>query len=187
MFIAPKNSGLEKCREIAGNLNAEKTEFIRGEDVPSFVERLLEKGKKAIGITGEDLFSEFRASNPKSKLNIIEKIKWNESSAIFGKPALCLLGPSGKYLGELPKNLRVCVNRKYSTISNIFLSGLSFASGINFENFYFSGSTENAFRSGLCDLVIDIVYSGKSAKEAGLEIYSKIMESDIVVIGGKNG
>ena len=39
---------------------------------------------------------------------------------------------------------------------------------------------------GLCDLVIDIVYSGKSAREAGLGIIERILESDIVLVGERN-
>jgi len=41
------------------------------------------------------------------------------------------------------------------------------------------------FSRGLVDLVVDIVYSGKSAEEAGLEVYDKIFSSDIVIIGCK--
>ncbi len=48
---------------------------------------------------------------------------------------------------------------------------------------YLNGCTEEAYQMGLCDLVIDIVYSGKSAREAGLGVIERIMESDIVLLG----
>lgn len=50
---------------------------------------------------------------------------------------------------------------------------------------YLNGSTETAFEKKIADFVIDIVYSGKSAKNAGLEIIDKIVESNIVLLGVK--
>jgi len=41
------------------------------------------------------------------------------------------------------------------------------------------------FLNKVCDLIIDIVLTGNSAKKSGLEIYDKIFSSDIVLIGGK--
>ena len=57
--------------------------------------------------------------------------------------------------------------------------------GFRFEKLYLSGATESMLQKQLVDLVIDIVYSGKSAEEAGLKVYDKIFESDMVVIGCK--
>jgi len=184
-FITPKNSGLKKCKEIAKhylNSNSKIVE-VRGEDVPSFVEKFSKEGKKVIGITGEDFFKEFILET-RSKLNILKRIKWNDKRTLFGKPTLCLLGPKNKKLEDLPKNLRVCINRKYIKLSKKFL-GLLENKGYNFEKIYLSGSTEESFANNLADIVIDIVYSGRSAEKAGLKVYEKIFESDIIIIGMK--
>ena len=171
IFIAPKNSGLEKCRKIAENFSPKKIQLIRGEDIPLFLDSIIRRGKKAIGITGEDLFKEFQLNYPDCKIKIIERIQWDDKSAKFNKPVLCLLGPNGKSLDEMPKRVKVCINKKYSRLSKKFLSILQYSHGMTFEKIYLSGATEEAFEHKMCDLVIDIVYSG---------------ESDIVILGGKN-
>lgn len=201
--MLPKNSGLEAyCTELECLPN-EKV-IVRAEDVPVFVEQMLQNGKSVIGLTGEDLFREYKLKNVISKVNVIEKIPWLDESAIFNKPSLCLLGPIGKKLKNLarakqgfaePEKLqlfldtsstkpRVAINSKYKFLSEKYLKELK-SKNFDFERVYLNGCTEEAYKMGLCDLVIDIVYSGKSAREAGLAIYERIMESDIVLLGVK--
>ena len=175
---------MERCRDIIKQYNF-TGEFIqvRGEDVALMVSSLVKQGKKVIGITGEDLYREFILENKNTKISIFEIIEWNDDSCMFGKPTLCLLGAQNKLLGDLPKKLRVCINKKYSKISKKYLARLE-DKGFRFEKIYLSGATEQTFVNNISDLVIDIVYSGKSAKEAGLDVYDKIFSSDIVLIGG---
>jgi len=185
--MAPKNTGLERCRKIAETLiDKSKIKLIRGEDIPFFVEKSIQEDKNIIGITGEDLFKEYILNTRNSKLKILKRIAWEDNLALFKKPVLCILGPKNKTLDEMPKRLRVCINKKYSKLAKKFLSRVQYSKGITFEKLYFSGSTEEVFINNIADLVIDIVYSGKSMKEAGLKIYEKIFESDIVIIGGRN-
>ncbi len=183
-FIVPKNSGLSKCKKIAKKYSKSKLIEVRGEDVPLVVSRI-SKNSKAIGITGEDLFREFLMENKnETNLKILKKINWYDDSSLFGKPVLCLLGPKDKKLENLNKKIKVCINSKYKKISKNYLNILE-SKGYNFEKIYVSGSSEEIFSLGMSDLVIDIVYSGKSISEKGLEIYDKIFESDIVIIGEK--
>lgn len=51
---------------------------------------------------------------------------------------------------------------------------------------YTKGMSEMLFSEGLSDLVIDIVYTGRSIQEAGLSVYEKIFSSDFVILGGKD-
>jgi ATP phosphoribosyltransferase len=185
IFIVPKNSGLAICKEISKEYSGEILE-VRGEDVPLFVDELFRQNKKVIGITGEDLLKEFCIRNRNSKFEKIKTVSWNDSDCVYGKPTLCLLGDKNKKIEELEKKLRVCINRKYSKIAKKYLARLEFERGFVFEKIYLSGATESAFVNKIVDLVVDIVYSGKSAEEAGLKVYDKIFESDIVIIGGKN-
>jgi len=185
VFIVPKNSGLEICRKISDNFTGEVIKS-RGEDVPCFVARMVDQGKKVIGITGEDLFAEFLLNNKDSGIEVIETIPWVDDNTMFGKPALCLLGPKDVEMKDLPKKLRICINKKYKMISDEFLAKMKYNERVEFEKIYLSGSTEETFMEGISDLVIDIVYSGKSIEEAGLKVYEKIFESDVVVIGKKN-
>lgn len=187
LFIVPKNSGLSFCKKLAERkFQNKEIKSVRGEDVPSFIKEFSKKGKGVIGITGEDLFKEFSLKNSDKNIEIIEKIPWDDENACFGKPSLCLLVPRGKKLKQLQNNLKVCINKKYVRIAEKFLSELKQRENKTFEKIYLSGETEAAFENNLCDLVIDVVYSGKSAREAGLDIYEKIFCSDIVVIRSKN-
>ncbi len=184
IFIVPKNSGLKsKTEEVLKKFNLIGNIIeIRGEDIPCFVSKLSKKGKKVIGITGEDLFQEFILSNYNSKLEIIERIKWEDNNYLFKKPTLCLLGPKDKILSDLGNKLKVCVNSKYKKIAKKGILNKLETEGYTFEKIYATGATEEFFVKGIAELVIDIVCSGKSAKEAGLKIYERIFESDIVII-----
>jgi ATP phosphoribosyltransferase len=183
VFIVPKNSGLEICYGYIEKYKSKDTKIVkvRGEDVPFFVENLINQGKKVIGITGEDLFNEFKLKS-NSKIEIIEKITWNDSRFIFRKPSLCLLGPKEKKLESLPKNLKICINSKYEEIANNFITSLE-EKGYFIDKIYTSGATEEFYSSGISDLVIDIVCTGVSIEKAGLSVYEKLFSSDIVVVG----
>jgi ATP phosphoribosyltransferase len=159
---------------------------VRGEDVPLIVSRLIKQSKKVIGITGEDLFKEFLLKERDTKIRILKRIVWKDKSNILGKPALCLLGPKNRSMNDLPKKLKICVNKKYKELAKKTCTNLLENKGYQIEKIYASGATEEFFSNGVVDLVIDIVYSGKSAEKAGLKIYDKLFESDIVVIGGED-
>jgi phosphoribosyl-ATP pyrophosphohydrolase len=180
IFIVPKNSGLEICSDYINKYISDKTKIlkVRGEDVPLFVEKLSKLRKNVIGITGDDLFKEYSFKN--SSFKIKEKIIWNNEEFLFKKPTLCLLGSKFNSLEKLPKKINICINKKYKNISGKFLR--EYFKDKNYEITYTSGATEELFSQGVVDLIIDIVCSGKSAKEAGLKVYEKIFESDIVAI-----
>ena len=188
-IVVPNNKSLANYVDITlrclGNPPKDKVVVSRGEDVPFVIEELSQNGKKAIGLTGRDLFKEYELSNYNTKLLVLKTINWNDKNAMFGKPVLCLLGPKGKKLEDLPKNLKVCINSKYKNLSKKYLNLLE-SKGYIFIKMYLSGSTEAAYSNGLSDLVIDIVYTGSSIKNANLEVYDKIFESDFVIIGVKD-
>ena len=188
IVLVPKNRSLKAYADIAledfKDKNPEVIEA-RGEDIPLLVEKLSGSGKEIIGMTGYDLLKEYLLKKYKSNIKIIKKIDWKDEKAMFGKPVLCLLGHKDKKFEDLPKKMRVCINKKYRNLSKKYLNLLE-EKGYSFDRIYVSGSTENVYR-GLSDLVIDIVYTGASMKNANLAIYDKIMESDFVVIGVENG
>ena len=173
LLILPKNSGLENYRTELEKLSNNKV-IVRAEDVPFFVELLKEKGTDCIGLTGEDLFCEYKLMRSNSSVKILEKIKWEDTTALFNKPTLCLLGKNGKELASST----IAINKKYMRLAEQY-----FCQNVQPKNkIYFSGSTETAVEIKLADFVMDIVYSGKSAKEAGLAIIDKIIESDVVML-----
>ncbi len=178
---------METYREFSLNLFDLKTNpsiEVRGEDVPLWVEELTKKGKRVIGLTGQDLFKEYCLKNYRTDLKILKIIGWDDPSALFRKPVLCLLGPKEKTLETIPRNQRVCISAKYKFLAKKYLNLLE-ARGYCFEKFYVNGSTEDSYSLGLADLVIDIVYTGNSIQKLGLRVYDKIFYSNFVVIGGK--
>jgi len=188
-IVVPKNSGLKEYRNKALELllDIDKNNIIeaRGEDVASWVTQLSEKGKKVIGLTGEDLYKEFLLNNRQARLKVLKKITWNDKKALFGKPALCLLGPEDKNLEDLPKNLNVCGASKYKRIIKKYLNFFE-SKGFTCLKTYASGAVETSYVQKLSDLIIDIVYTGSSMKKNGLKVYDKIMESDFLIIGTEN-
>ena len=183
-LVLPKNSGLENYRKQLEELPNTKI-TVRAEDVPLFVEKMLARGVKCVGLTGQDLLSEYRLKNPFSKVKQLKRIPWEDTLAMFGKPSLCLLGPANKRLNLLDKSctFRVAVNSKYRATADKFLNELS-QKGFSFEKIFLNGATEEAAKQGFADLVVDIVSSGKSAREAGLSVYERIIESDAALVGG---
>lgn len=183
--MLPKNTGLEEYAALIGEM-PNKRITVRGEDVPFFVDKLLKKGIECVGVTGEDLLQEYKLRNPINNLTTLEKIVWNSSDALFSKPALCLLGPKGERRNMLDNFSIISINKKYKSIAENYLGKLA-QKGAKFEKIFLAGATEEAARLGLADFVIDIVYSGFSASEAGLRVYERIFESDVVLIGARNG
>ncbi|MDP3766200.1 MAG: hypothetical protein Q8R04_06825 [Nanoarchaeota archaeon] len=189
IIVVPNNKSLANyvgtSLNYLGNTSKDSIIESRGEDIPFIVEELSQNGKKVIGLTGKDLLKEYELSKYNTKLVVLKTITWFDKNAIFGKPVLCLLGPKNKRLEDLPKNLKVCINSKYKNLAKKYLNLLE-SKGFTFVKIYLSGSTEAAYSNGLSDLVIDIVYTGKSIRNASLEVYDKIFESDFVVIGTRN-
>lgn len=188
--LVPKNKGLKEYAKIAfERLNSyrnKKLIEVKGEDIPKLVEKFFQQNKKAIGLTGEDLFREYEIGKYNSKLKLIKKIIWDDKKALFKKPVLCLLGPEDKNLEQLPKRLSIGIASRYKLLAKRYLNVLE-SKGYTFKKFYLNGSTESIFFEGVFDLVIDVVYSGSSMKKAGLKVYDKIFESNFVIIGDKDG
>lgn len=187
-IIVPNNTNLVNHVDAAiksfGMPKGSRIIKSRGEDIPLIVEEFFKKGINAVGMTGRDLLKEYQLSNENTELSVIKTIAWVDKKAMFGKPVLCLLGPKGRSMKSMPKKLRVCINSKYKYLADKYLNQLEIKD-YELEKIFLSGSTEASYTSGLADLVIEIVYTGASIEEAGLEVYDKIYESDFVVIGVK--
>ncbi len=156
---------------------------VRGEDVPDWLERYKKKGMRAIGLTGEDLYEEYyQRRGCASELNVLQVIEWDDPKAMFGKPALCLMGPKGKSMPDPNQRLEIWIASKYRNISLTYLAELERKKYL-FNRVYVNGSVETGYTEGMADLVIDIVYTGSSLEKCGLEVLDVIMRSNFLVIG----
>jgi ATP phosphoribosyltransferase len=167
------------------NVSADKTAYARAEDIPFLLQQYANAGKTAVGLTGEDLYKEFLL-NRATELEVLRRLEWNDKKAVFGKPALCLLGPNNKTLNEVPNKARVYIATKYKRLANCYLEKYK-KQGFKFKLFYVNGCIERSISEGLADLVIDIVYTGRTIRESSLQVYEKIQESNFLILGTKKG
>ena len=197
-LIVPKNSGLKgygwKVLEEAGlDLGrAEQTGkdsarlggldilFQRGEDIPKIVMDEFRLGRVALGVTGDDLYDEFRLRDPTNTLKVENTYDWVDPQAKFLRPALCLVGREGEALPQ--GEAKVAVTAKYELTGRQYLSKSRILQGINCEVGTYNGGLERTIASGANALGIDVVYTGASLKESGLGILETIRFSDLVVI-----
>ena len=79
--------------------------------------------------------------------------------------------------------MKICINSKYKELAKKYCINILENKGYVIQKIYASGATESFITKGLADGIIDIVCTGKSAEKESLQIYEKIFESDIVIIG----
>ncbi len=130
-----------------------KVLLIRGWDVPTYVTF----GAAHVGIVGKDILLE------KSSEEFIELEDLN-----IGKCRISLAGKKEIIEGRT----RLKVATKYPNTAKRFLESLA----IQAEIVYLHGSQEIAPLMGLCEAIIDLVDSGKTLKENGLEEMKVIRE-----------
>jgi ATP phosphoribosyltransferase len=130
--------------------------LVKPADVPTYVEY----GAADAGIAGLDVVLESRA-------DLVQPLTLD-----FGRCKLAVAAPRGVALGA-SENPTVRVATKYPHIAMEYFN----ARGIPVEIIYLSGSIELAPLLGLADRIVDLVESGRTLKENGLEIVEVIVES----------
>lgn len=130
-----------------------KVLLIRGWDVPTYVTF----GAAHVGIVGKDILLE----NSSEEFIELEDLH-------IGKCRISLAGKKEIIEGRT----RLKVATKYPDTAKRFLESLA----IQAEIVYLHGSQEIAPMMGLCEAIIDLVDSGKTLKENGLEEMKVIRE-----------
>ena len=148
----------EKSRKLIFTDEKNKMKFIlvKASDIPTYVEY----GAADIGIVGKDtLLEEGR--------NLYEMINLN-----FGKCRMCVCGkPEMKERMFKENNLKVA--SKYPQIAEHFFRD---EKGQTVELIKLNGSVELAPLVGLSDVIVDIVESGKTLEENGLQVLHEICD-----------
>lgn len=140
--------------------------FLRPRDIATYVGR----GTLDVGITGEDLLAD-SGSQAKTILELG-----------FAPSTFRLAAPLGtaKSASDLAGK-RIATS--YPTILNNWLS----AQGLSADVVTLDGAVENAVRLGVADAVADVVATGTTLKQAGLEIIGDpIFKSQSVLISRNN-
>jgi ATP phosphoribosyltransferase len=140
--------------------------FLRPRDIATYVGR----GTLDVGITGEDLLSDSG-----SQATTILELGFAPSTFRLAAPQ-----GSAKSATDLAGK-RIATS--YPTILNNWLS----SQGITADVIGLDGAVENAVRLGVADAVADVVATGTTLKQAGLEVIGEpIFKSQAVLIARSN-
>jgi len=182
--LIPKNRGLSGqlaplCERF---VPAGSTEVaVRGEDVPTLANAVAESGRSVVAFTGDDLLDEWLlAGNALHPGLRRRRIAWRDPRAIYGAPALSLIGESFALLSE-PRTLRAAVCDRYRRLGEVYFEALR-RGGVRLEVVPIAGAVEACIASGVTDLIVDIVVTGRTVAEAGLQVLRVISTSDVAVL-----
>ncbi|MBQ2714445.1 MAG: ATP phosphoribosyltransferase [Clostridia bacterium] len=134
---------------------------------PSDVAIYVEKGAVDIGVVGRDVLLE-------SEADVYELLDLG-----FGK---CRLAVAGKKDFVEDKSLPLRVATKYPNVTQAYYSSQS----RQIDIIKLNGSIELAPILGLSDVIVDIVETGTTLKENGLEVFETVEESSARLIANKS-
>jgi len=137
--------------------------LVKPADVPTYVEY----GAADIGIAGRDVLLETRA-------DVLQPLDLN-----FGQCKIAVAGAAG----SRPDGPTIRVATKYPRITMDHYN----ARGIPVEIIPLSGSIELAPLIGLADRIVDLVETGRTLKENGLEVMEIIAESSARLLINRAG
>jgi ATP phosphoribosyltransferase len=129
--------------------------LVKPADVPTYVEY----GAADLGISGRDVLLETRA-------DVLQPLDLS-----FGHCRIAVAGPKGMHSINGSPTVRIAT--KYPQITLDYYT----ARGIPVEIIPLSGSIELAPLIGLADRIVDVVETGRTLQENGLEIIEVIAES----------
>ncbi len=146
---------LGKTRRLIFTDEKNKIRFIlvKASDVPTYVEY----GAADIGIVGRDTILE-------EGRNIYEMVDLK-----FGRCRMCVCGPASMK-GRLSEHTPLRVASKYPSIAKDYFD----SEDISIELIKLNGSVELAPLTGLSDVIVDIVETGKTLYENGLDVIEEI-------------
>jgi ATP phosphoribosyltransferase len=139
--------------------------LVKPSDVPTYVEY----GAADVGIAGRDVLMETRA-------DVLQPLDLN-----FGYCKIAVAGPKAAANNGMHPTIRVAT--KYPRITMDHYN----ARGIPVEIIPLSGSIELAPLIGLADRIVDVVETGRTLKENGLEVLEVIAESSARLLINRAG
>jgi ATP phosphoribosyltransferase len=186
VVLLPKNRGLVERvdRWLRANPLPDASQYVRvrGEDVPMLADQMARAGRSVLAFTGDDLLDEWLAlGNALSERIERDRIAWNDPVAIYGAPALSLIGPPNEPLAPGAPMRRVAVCARYKALASRFIRIMA-RDAIALEAVIVSGAVETFVANGVADLAIDIVVTGKTLARAGLAVRRVISTSDLAVL-----
>ncbi len=154
-----------KTLHLIDDANGVEFFYLRPRDIATYVAR----GALDVGLTGRDLLLDVRLPAARE----IEALGFGDSTFRFAAPA-------GRFssLDDLDGK-RVATS--YSGLVESFLE----RHGVSVDVVPLDGAVESAVQLGVADAVADVVSTGTTLRQAGLEIFGPVMlESEAVLIQG---
>lgn len=134
---------------------------------PSDVAIYVERGAADIGVAGKDILLEYEP-------DIYELLDLN-----MGKCRMAVAAPKA-FRDNTSRPLKVAT--KFANIANNYYS----SKGREIDIIHLNGSIELAPILGLSDVIVDIVETGKTLVENGLEVYEEIVPISARLIANKS-
>lgn len=186
VLLVPKNRGLvEQVARALDQRDDVSSCSMRGEDIPYLANELARRGRRVLAFTGDDLVDEWiAAGNTLDQRLQRRRIRWEDPAAIYGAPALCLIGWGPFDSAQDDKKggrIRVAVCARYRNLAERFLAACA-GDGNAYELISIQGTLETMLLQGVADLIIDIVVTGRTIAEAGLRVLRVISTSDLAVL-----
>lgn len=137
--------------------------YLRPRDIATYVG----SGSLDVGVTGLDLLLDSR-----SPAVIVEDLKFGESTFRFA-------GPVGQF-----KDLKDLQGKRVATAYVNLVEDFLAKSGVSAQLVELDGAVETAVQLGVADAVADVVSTGNTLRQAGLEIFGpSILHSTAHLIG----
>lgn len=154
-----------KDLHLVDEANGAEFFYLRPKDIATYVG----SGALDLGITGRDLLRDARMPGARE----IEALGFGASTFRFA-------GPPGRFVEPADlEGMRVATS--YPGLVDAFLD----AHGIAADLVPLDGAVESAVRLGVADAVADVVSTGTTLRQAGLEVFGPtLLESEAVLIGG---
>lgn len=143
-----------KDLHVVDDVNQVEFFYLRPRDIATYVG----EGSLDAGFTGLDLLIDSR-----SKALAVEDLKFGESTFRFA-------GPLGKF-SSLQQLSGLRVATAYANLVSDFLA----KEGVNVTIVELDGAVESAVRLGVADAVADVVSTGNTLRQAGLEIFGPVL------------
>lgn len=128
--------------------------YLRPRDIATYVG----SGSLDVGITGLDLLLDSRSS-----ASVVEDLGFGESSFRFA-------GPAGQF-----KSLEDLNGKRVATAYAQLVEDFLTKVGVSVELVSLDGAVETAVRLGVADAVADVVSTGNTLRQAGLEIFGPVI------------
>lgn len=162
--VRPSRVDVARCSSLPVTLV-----FLPASDISRFVA----DGNVDMGITGMDIIEE-----NKSDVELLEKLD-------MGKCKLAVQAPVGQ-VTDLSQLGGKRIATSFPNLTKSYFEKMIPEEENKVSIAYLSGSVEAACALGLADAIVDLVETGTTMKAAGLEIVSKVMDTETVLIKNKH-